>query len=327
MTDGPGRMGEMKWLVWAVWVMALIGYHVLNPLRAEHMGMLLGVVLAWYAARISRQFVLVFLPLILYGWCYDLLRIFAERAVRIVTIGPVREAELALFGWWRGEERVGPVEVFLEHHHPLLDLLGAPIYASHVGTIILFAALLWWRTRTGEPKRDHGRLHRFLWGFLWLNLIGFAVQVLYPVAPPWYVELYGYAMPVETIGGHPAGLGRVDELIGIDYFQGVYAQAAYVFGAMPSLHVAYPVWLLLHVRGGLWRGLVAVYAVLMAFFAVYFIHHYVVDLVAGAVLSIGMYVILARTRAGKVPVRIHETLSRWFLADDQEEFFWERMRK
>lgn len=330
---------KAKLLMPMVLLVCLGFYHLLNPLRLEHLLMLTGGVIAWHAAKISREFILVFLPLILFGWIYDLLRLFSERAARIVTIAEVREAELAIFGWWEDGERVGPVEFFLDRHHPFFDVLGAPIYASHVGTIIIFGVLTWWWTRRLPPgtercRADQSRLHRFLWGFLLLNLIGFTVQVLYPVAPPWYVELYGYAMPEQVLAGqlqgaaaipgNPAGLARVDALIGIDYFQGIYGQASYVFGAMPSLHVAYPLWLTLHVRSRPWKAIAALYCLAMAVYAVYYIHHYVVDLVGGAALPLLVYVLFTRTPLARAPELIHRWLVGQFLSAPRRGFLLER---
>ncbi|MFU8802176.1 MAG: phosphatase PAP2 family protein [Bradymonadaceae bacterium] len=320
-------MKKPEAMAWIAVGAAILGYHLVNPLRLEHLLMLSGVGLAMKLARPTREFVIVFLPLILFAWFYDLLRIFSDRANEIVTIAEIRELELAIFGWLENGERVGPVEFFLEHHHPLLDLIGAPVYASHVATIIFFGVILWWRSRKAESEEDESRLARFLWGFLFLNLLGFCVQVLYPVAPPWYVELYGYAMPENGISGNPAGLARVDDLIGIDYFQGVYEQAAYVFGALPSLHVAYPVWLALHVRRPLGKALCAIYALAMAFFAVYFIHHYVVDLVAGAALSILVYALFARTPLGTMPGRVHRYFGAHFLDDRKSRYLLETLRR
>src|SRR5262249_73366 len=56
-----------------------------------------------------------------------------------------------------------------------------------------------------------------------------------------------------------------------------------VFGAMPSLHVAYPLMVVMFTwdRGWIWRGGTIAFTALVSFAAVYLGHHYVLDLVAG----------------------------------------------
>jgi membrane-associated phospholipid phosphatase len=79
-------------------------------------------------------------------------------------------------------------------------------------------------------------------------------------------------------------LARVDAAIGFGYFRAFYGRSKDVFGAMPSLHVTYP--LLIVLEG--WRNFRApgrVASVLffasMVFAAVYLDHHWVLDVLAG----------------------------------------------
>ena len=79
-------------------------------------------------------------------------------------------------------------------------------------------------------------------------------------------------------------LARVDALIGFPYFHGMYSKASSVFGALPSLHCAYP--FLLVIMG--WRSFgtklriatVAYYGAIV-FSAVYLDHHWIVDALLG----------------------------------------------
>lgn len=297
----------------AALVVALLFYHLLNPLRAEHFALLALLGGLWLGGRQPREFVLVFVPIALFGAIYDTLRLFARSAVARVSIAPVRELELAIFGWNAGGTRVGPVELLRDVQIPALDVVGALWYSSHVATILVFGVYLWRSERRRVRTAGSSLLHRFTWGFLLLNLLGFVVQVLYPVAPPWYVEQFGYVRPDAQIPGDPAGLARVDAIIGFEYFQGVYGRAAYVFGAMPSLHVAYPVWIALHARPLVMRLGAWFYATMMAFFAVYFTHHYVLDLVAGALLSTTVYGVLTLPSLRGRPRAVYAWLERVFL--------------
>jgi membrane-associated phospholipid phosphatase len=64
----------------------------------------------------------------------------------------------------------------------------------------------------------------------------------------------------------------------------MYGRSSDVFGAMPSLHVAYPLLIVLEgygVFGPLGLFASVVFALLMAVGAVYLDHHWVLDVVAG----------------------------------------------
>lgn len=276
--------------------------------------MLAALGILWWFSRATRQFVLMMLPLFLFVWIYDLLRVFSGRAVHVVSVNAVHNAELALFGWMQAGEKIGPIEYFEVHHHVIVDLLGALWYSTHIAVVLGFTMFLWWsqrrETMTPRPEDD---LARFLWGFLAINLVGFTIQVLFPVAPPWYISEFGNVMPSPGTLGDPAGLARVDALFGGSYFAGIYSQASYVFGAMPSLHVAYPVWIALNTRSVWGRILGWSYAAAMAFFAVYLTHHYILDLIAGAGISITVYGLLKTKILGRVPQGIYLWLTAQFL--------------
>ncbi len=300
----------------------LAAYAFINPLRIEHFLMLAGLSFLWILSRPTRQFVLMFLPLFLFVWVYDLLRVFASRAVHIVSLQAVHQAELALFGWTHNGVQISPVEYFEQNHHVVFDLLGAAWYSSHILTVVGFTLFLWWSQQRSEQAKHkthtEGDLARFLWGFLAVNIVGFTIQVCFPVAPPWYLSEFGNVMPSPGMVGDPAGLARVDALFGSSYFAGVYGQATYIFGAMPSLHVAYPVWIALNTQSVRGRILGWSYAALMAFFAVYLTHHYILDLLAGAGISILIYRLLKTRALEMLPLRIYQWLVRQFLESNPE---------
>lgn len=273
----------------------------------------------WWFSRATRQLVLMLLPLFLFVWIYDLLRVFSVRSEHIVSVDAVHHAELALFGWTQAGVLMGPVDYFETHHHIVVDLLGALWYSTHIAVVLGFTAFLWWsQRRTALKPRPEADLARFLWGFLAINLVGFTIQVLFPVAPPWYISEFGNVMPGAATLGDPAGLSRVDAFFGGGYFAGIYGHASYVFGAMPSLHVAYPVWIALNTRSVVGRIVGWSYAAAMAFFAVYLTHHYILDLLAGAGISVMVYGLLKTKTLGKVPFGIYQWLAVTFLETKQK---------
>ena len=108
---------------------------------------------------------------------------------------------------------------------------------------------------------------------------------LYPAAPPWYFHQYGCVVDLAAPASAGPNLTRVDALLGVPYFAGVYGRASDVFGAVPSLHVAYPMLMIAvgwPVHRVLGRALLVLFFGWMCFSAIYLDHHWVVDVVAGA---------------------------------------------
>jgi len=141
-------------------------------------------------------------------------------------------------------------------------------------------------------RRDEaGRrlLARFGWTFLFMNLAGFVTYYIYPAAPPWYVADYGLGPANMAARSSAAGAARWDALTGIPYFQEFYGRSADVFGAIPSLHVSYPLLTFLHGRELRKRWLdVASFGLflLVSFAAVYLNHHYVLDVLLGVLYTL-----------------------------------------
>jgi inositol phosphorylceramide synthase catalytic subunit len=121
-----------------------------------------------------------------------------------------------------------------------------------------------------------------------LNVLGFLTYHVYPAAPPWYFHKYGCIVDLHAHASPGPNLLRVDDMMGIGYFTGFYGRSSDVFGAVPSLHVAYP--LLMAIEGwkrhGLWvrAGLVGFY-LWMCSAAVYLDHHWVIDIVLGSIYT------------------------------------------
>ena len=85
-----------------------------------------------------------------------------------------------------------------------------------------------------------------------------------------------------------AGLLRVDQLFGMHYYENLYSRAASVFGAMPSMHCAYPMLGLLTAwRVASWktRPIHILYAVTMFVGSNYLDHHWLWDGIAGVALA------------------------------------------
>lgn len=171
---------------------------------------------------------------------------------------------------------------FTVYGFPLVDFLMAIPYSLHVLWPISFVT---WCART---KR---------WNILiaFVNCFGIAsftavlTELFYPTAPPWYLENFGLERANYTIPGNPGGLARVDEYFEGQFYHNTFSKSPLVFGAFPSLHVGWPLLLVLFVAHApgvcnnhrLKLG-VLLYFAWVCFAVVYLHHHYVIDVIGGA---------------------------------------------
>jgi len=263
-----------------------------GDLRPEHVGLAVtGLVFGLWGRR-TAAFYRDILPFMLVGLGYD-----SVRYARALWVGPERvlgcqmqRADAALFS-------IGGVTLpdwFGSHHLPALDLLASVPYACFIYIALAYAVWLW--------LSDRARMRRFLWAFAIANAISFTTWIVLPAAPPWYIAAHGCNIDMSVVPS-AAGLVRVDQLLGIDYFSRFYTRAASVYGALPSMHCAYPVLGMLTAWPGARRAARAphvVYTLWMASAAVYLQHHWVIDVLAGwATAAAG--VLLASRIAGQTP--------------------------
>ncbi|KAF4614353.1 hypothetical protein G7Y89_g15383 [Cudoniella acicularis] len=177
------------------------------------------------------------------------------------------------------------------HQHVILDVLAwLPYGLLHFGGPFFWAILMFF---FGPP----GILPVYARTFGYLNVVGVAIQLIFPCSPPWYENMYGLAPANYSMKGSPAGLARIDELLGFDMYTTGFTASPLVFGAFPSLHSGNAVLEALfmsHCFPKL-RPLVIGYALWMWWATMYLSHHYAVDLVAGGFLAaIAFYI--AQTR-------------------------------
>lgn len=267
------RWPEHAWLFAVPPLVLLLG--ALQSFRFEYtVGAIAFGALALVGPR-SRRFAAVILPLAAVGILYDHIGPLMELRGP-VQVGSLYFAELALFGIPTEAGRILPSEWLSSHAHPAIDLAAGFAYLAYLYWVFAVVAYLYFR-------RDAERARRLAYGFLLVNAIGIVIWVLFPAAPPWYVETYGLGPAVLDAHASAAGAARFDELLGITYFQEFYGRSRNVFGAMPSLHVAYPTLVFLAVlrRSKAFAIGAFAFALLVAYSAVYLEHHYVLDVLGG----------------------------------------------
>ena len=135
---------------------------------------------------------------------------------------------------------------------------------AHINiTVIVFAVCFLWRGSVYRRART---------ALVIVNLIGLAVFLLYPVAPPRLLPGAGFVDIVAQSGTFQSGDGAV--------------QHSNAYGSMPSLHAAWAVWVALTVMtmtSSWWlRGLAWLHVLLTFVVVIITGNHYAIDVVAGS---------------------------------------------
>jgi membrane-associated phospholipid phosphatase len=274
----PAKNGAQTfgWLVTLMAMGHLVFVAAMQRLRWEHaVADLLLVGLAW-AGPAPRRFLRGAFPLWLTGMLLD------NQWLWLSLRGTIHTGDL-----WQREQHLFPSpgggtwpSYFEGHTHPVLDFFCGFSYAAYLYEVFGLVLLFFFR--------KHPRFERLCWTFLLVNALGVVTYMLYPAAPPWYVMKYGMGPADLTALPSPAGTARFDALMGIHYFAKFYARNPNIFGAMPSLHAAYPVMVAWQVwrLGRVWRAGSVAFAALVAFSAIYLQHHYILDVMAGVVAAL-----------------------------------------
>jgi membrane-associated phospholipid phosphatase len=232
--------------------------------------------------RRERHPVLLFLiyasPFFLSGFGYEGLRrmVHLRGAIHVADLHAL-EARLFSIDTASGSRSLS--DLISSVRNPLLDLVSGATYLLFMLEVFGIGAYLFFRARAKMPELSIA--------FLLMNLVGWTIWLLYPAAPPWYVDAYGLGPAHLDAVSSTAGLSRIDALLPFPVAATFYAKSANVFGAMPSLHVAYATLVALVVfplRGTL-RWATIAFAFSMAFSAVYLRHHYILDVIFGALLA------------------------------------------
>ncbi len=259
---------------------------LLGALRTEHVALLGAWALLAFWPK-THGVIRGLFPFFLFGLVYDSLRFVTPVLHGWIpphVEGPYR-LEAALFGVTSDGRVQTPPELLAQVDSSALLLLCAFAYFFYIYEVCLFGIYL-------VAKKD-AVLRRFGWAFFTLCMLGFITWYAYPAAPPWYALKYGLGLPADLAApGDPARLAQVDALLGITFFHGMYVRSSNVFGAIPSLHAAYPLLVWLYVRHSPLKRFHWVcfgFWILMSFSAVFLGHHYVIDVLLGSLYALIAY--------------------------------------
>jgi membrane-associated phospholipid phosphatase len=234
-------------------------------------------------------------PLLGTGLVYELLRgLFHHRGS--VHVGDLFALEARLFAVSTPSGPRALSDVLAQATTPWLDAVCGLTYFLFLFEVVAVAAYLFF-------ARSRSSALELTLGFFFVNLLGWSIWFVYPAAPPWYVDQYGTGPAVLDVVSSPGGLARVDGWLGLPLATTFYSKSANVFGAMPSLHMAYATlvaWVAAR-HGGWLRAVTLLYAASMALSAVYLRHHYILDVLAGAALALLVGVISFASRRRSLP--------------------------
>jgi membrane-associated phospholipid phosphatase len=220
--------------------------------------------------RWARSVVVDWLPLMIVLLCYDLSLPVREWVGIKPHVWPQLDADRLVFGQLPTVSLQHQLyDVGVAHWY---DYVVFVVYLSHFFVTLIVLALLW--------KLSYQRFRHYRALVVALATAGFVTYVLFPAVPPWLAAVDGYIEPVPRVIAGMWGAAGIEPAKALFENHGeFYNQEA----AIPSLHAAYPMLLLLFFWGaGRWvrAGLIA-YVLAMAFTLVYAGEHYVADILIG----------------------------------------------
>ncbi len=278
---------------------------VVGDLRWDHVAMVILVPVLAYTNAQTKRLTIGTYPIALVALLYDGMRYVKNLGVSPERVHDcdLRAIELSLVGIGSGADRMTLNDLFLTHHWTVVD-----VYCSVPYGIYIFAAL---GAGVYLYFKDYGALQRYGWAFFVMNVLAYVTYHVYPAAPPWYYHAHGCEISMTAMPSAGPRLTHVDEVLGITYFHGLYGRSSDLYGAVPSLHVAYP--LLIAIEG--WRSfrlpgrvLSVVFVLSMGFAAVYLDHHWVFDVVLGILYCLGssalMRLVFRRIERGEATAEV-----------------------
>lgn len=183
-----------------------------------------------------------------------------------------------------------PLQDWTLQHAWLIDAMN--LYYRQMKPVLYVAALLCLML---APRA----FPRIWWGFVIATAIGFPMYALYPLAPPRLMGPFGYPFvdTLEVFGGVQSsseGLGGANQ-----------------YAAMPSMHICWSIFAAFWLAAALpWRriglALGALHVALMSFSVVVTGNHYVLDVIAGALVA-GVAIVIA----GRLPEYPGRALVNW----------------
>lgn len=174
-----------------------------------------------------------------------------------------------------------------------LDRATTYVHWSYFVLPHIFAAYLFF-------ERRH-LFERYVLLFVAVLTVGLAICFIFPAAPPWAASLTGHLDPTYKV------VTEVGSELHVNLYRYFDTQirSSNPVAAMPSVHMAVSVIVLLMAFRVNWLlgGLAVAYNAAMAFSLVYLGEHYVLDILAGVLLTVALYTAMSLwlPRRGREP--------------------------
>ena len=279
----------------AVVVLYWATLYLLGGLTSDHFLVAGVIVVLSLAGPTAAQVLKFLLPFLLTAIFYDSMRYYSSYIRGEIHVALPYDFDKRFFGIETAEGRLTPNEWWQKHTYAWLDLITGFFYlffiSIYIGISVYHSILLPRISKDPIQRLKASRIGPYVtWAFFWLNMLGYSTYYWFPAAPPWYVADHGLGPAKLDTAASAAGAARFDLLLGTHFFTGMYGRAADVFGAIPSLHVAYPLLSVLfafHLRS--LRVFAICFYFIMCFSAVYLNHHYILDILWGSTYAVFIY--------------------------------------
>lgn len=224
----------------------------------------------------GKTFVRDWVPFLALLLGYEMLRGFADNFFSVNVENLVVWEKALFFGYL-------PTQVLQNLFYTVgqigvVDIVSTLLYFLHFPLPLAIAFFLWMRKRP--------QYYRFIIALLILSFSGFITFLLFPAAPPWYAANEGIISVTKITNLAVDHLGWSWNIS--YYYERLNPNPV---AAMPSLHAAYPMLVLLvlgrYSKKAFWFFLP--YPLLVWFSAVYLGEHYVIDIIAGIFYALAAF--------------------------------------
>jgi hypothetical protein len=257
-----------------LWLYLVVG------LRTEHIGILGGIIALFFLTERTNRIICGIFMFLAWAVIYDSLGAIPGYSFMPVHIQDLYEAEKSWFGIMQNGLCITPNEYFAQHLNTFSDIVSGISYLMWMPFPIAIGIYL----TIKQPRH----LMYYSFCFLFCNMIGLIGYYGFPAAPPWYVAEHGFEF-IKEAKGSASYLMRFDDLIGIPIYEGIYGKNGNIFGAIPSLHCAYPVITLYYMVKYRYKILSLISFTYMLgtwYGAVYSMQHYIIDVLLGIICAI-----------------------------------------
>lgn len=266
--------------------------HLVGKLAVDHVAPVVVLVGLYYAGPKLRSVYEFALPFILVIVVYDSQRYYADYIRGPIHVKEPYDFDKKFFGMFHEGQLLTPPEWFQLNTHWILDLITGFFYIAFIPIFVLISIYFRFRlNRVGTAKCSARYIEeqspQIMWSYFWLNVIGFSTYYWYAASPPWYAAMYGFGPARTDVPASPAGCARFDALLGTTIFNEWYGRSADVHGAIPSLHIAYPLLTVYYAfKFGALRLTALQYYLWLCFSAVYLNQHYFTDVIIGSIYAL-----------------------------------------